>query len=175
MISNSQGMRISSKYSNSLIRLTESKYFDMSSSITHILQLSAGIVFTVIILSANTCLLFNLPSWYAAYHFEIVSFMWFYMLSIRMMVSIFLITDRSTIGLTLMLTSFLARLASSVKIPSFISIGQYSLMFNMCSAYFQFVCKLAQVYISEVACILYFHTFCYSSVSLLPSSLLLCE
>lgn len=133
----------------------------MSSNAIHILQLSVDIAFSIITLSVNTCSVFDLLCWCAACEFGIAPFMRFHVLSIRMMTSTFLIMDRSTIGLTLMQTSFWGGLASGVKIPDFISIGHF-LCLPCCSAYLQFVCELLQVHISEVPRIYHlFHSFCF--------------
>lgn len=80
-----------------LFQLIESKAFDMSSSI---LQLSVDIAFLIVVLSVNTCSVVGLSSWSPACDFGNALFMSFHVLSVRIMVSTFLNTDRSTISVT---------------------------------------------------------------------------
>ena len=108
-------MGISSKYSNSLFRLTESEPFDMCSNLICAFYLSVGVAFSIIVFSVYYCSVVDLPSWYAACDFGVAPFIHFHVLLIRIMVSIFLITDRSTIGLTLMMTSFLGQFSKWYK------------------------------------------------------------
>ena len=80
-----------------LFQLIESKAFDMSSSI---LQLSVDIAFSIVVLSVNTFSVVGLSSWSPACDFGNALFMPLHVLSVRIMVSTFLNTDRSTISVT---------------------------------------------------------------------------
>lgn len=80
-----------------LFQLIESKAFDMSSSI---LQLPVDIAFSIVVLSVNTCSVVGLSSWSPACDSGNALFMSFHVLSVRIMVSTFLNTDRSTISVT---------------------------------------------------------------------------
>ena len=61
--------------------------------------LSVWIAFLIIVLSEDACLVVHLPSWYTTCDLGNACFMQFHVLSIKMMVTVFLITDRGNIDL----------------------------------------------------------------------------